>query len=304
MISWLGAHGTALATAVRRIVRHPFAAFFEVFVLGIALSLPVGLFVAVETARGFASQHPSDPEMSVFLELGTGAQAVAGLRKKLSALPGVDEVIYVARQEAAKNLRKSAGLAEVLDALPENPLPDAFTVKLGTRDASRLEALKADIAKWPGVAVVQADSGWARKMEAGIQVARSAALLLGALFGIAAVTVTFNTVRLQMLGRREEIQLSRLIGATDAFIRRPFLWFGALQGLFGGAAALGIVALALRVLERPIADFSVAYGTTIALPPPPLDYLAGFLAATALLGVLAAWIAASRHLWARQVRRD
>jgi cell division transport system permease protein len=264
----------------------------------------VGLFVVVETVRGFASQHPSDPEVSVFLDLGIGAQAVDGLRKKLRALPDVQAVAYVARQDAAKNLRKSAGLAEVLDALPDNPLPDAFTLTLGTRDASRMDALKADISKWPGVAVVQADAGWARKMEAGLRVARWAALLLGAMLGIAAVTVTFNTVRLQMLGRREEIQLSQLIGATDAFIRRPFLWFGALQGLLGGVAALGIAAAAWRVLERPIADFSVAYGMSLQVPPPSPAYLAGFLAGATLLGALAAWIAASRQLWARRVRRD
>lgn len=299
MISWLAAHGRALATAVMRLVRHPFAAFFEVFVLGIALALPVGLAVVVETARGFASQHPSAPEISVFAELGSGAQTLDGLRKKLRALPDVEQVTYVARQEAAKTLRKAAGLAEVLDALPENPLPDAFTVKLASRDAARVEALQAQIGKWPGVAVVQADAGWARKVEAGLGVARSMALLLGALFGVAALAVTFNTVRLQMLGRRDEIQLSRLIGATDAFIRRPYLWFGLLQGLLGGAAALAIVALAMAMLERPIADFSIAYGTSLSLAPLPAAVLVGFLISTSSLGALAAWIAASRHLWAR-----
>lgn len=304
MISWLATHAAALATSLRRLGRHPFSAFFEVFVLGIALALPVGLFVAVETARGFASQHPSDPEMSVFLDLGSSAQTVEGLRKKLRGLADVDSVKYVPRQDAVKELRKSAGLADVLDALPENPLPDAFVLTLATRDASRIDALKASIAKLPAVAVVQVDSNWARKVETGLQVAQTAAILLGILFGVAAISVTFNTVRLQMLGRRDEIQLSRMIGATDAFIRRPFVWFGALQGLLGGAAAIGIVAVAVRVLERPIGEFSVAYGTRIVLPPPPLELVAGFLGVTTALGALAAWVAATRHLWTRQMRRD
>jgi cell division transport system permease protein len=302
MSSWFAAHGIAFARSLSRLIRHPFSAFFEVFVLGIALSLPVSLFVVIDMARGFASQHPNDPEMSVFLTLGSSAQTVEALRKKLRAIPDVQTVTYVARQDAAKNLRKSAGLAEVLDALPDNPLPDAFTLKLKTQDAARMDSLKADISKWPNVAVVQADSGWARKMETGLRVAQSAALLLGVLFGIAAVTVTFNTVRLQMLGRREEIQLSRLIGATNAFIRRPYLWFGALQGFLGGTAALGIVVAALSALEQPIGDFSIAYGMTIALQMPSTRHLAGFLAATTLLGALAAWIAASRHLRASHTR--
>lgn len=303
MISWLAAHGMACAAAIRRLIVHPFAAFFEIFVLGIALSLPVGLVVVVETARALLGQHPTKPEMSVFLDLGTSAQAVDALRKRLRTLPDVQDVVFVARQDAAKNLRKSAGLAEVLDALPENPLPDAFTVRLRTRETARLDSLRADIERWPQVAVVQADSGWARKVETALAVGRSSALLLGLLFAIAAVAVTFNTVRLQMLGRREEIQLSRLIGATDSFIRRPFLWFGALQGLLGGAAALGIVVGALRAIERPITDFAVAYGAPIRPPEVAVEHLAGFLAATTLLGILAAALAVGRHLWARGVRR-
>lgn len=304
MTAWLCAHAMALGTALRRLVVHPFAAFFEVVVLGIALSLPVALFAAVETARGFANQHRSEPEISVYVELGTAAPAVEALRRKLATLPDVASVTFVPRADAAKSLRKSAGMAEVLDALPDNPLPDAFVLVLATRDAARLDAAKAEIGKWSGVALAQADSGWVRKVEAGIQVARTTALLLGALFGIAAVTVTFNTVRLQMLGRREEIQLSRLIGATDAYIRRPFLWFGALQGLLGGAAALAIVAGAGYALAQPIDQFSMAYGTRIVYPPPPPALLAGFLAATTTLGALAAWIAATRHLWASGMRRD
>lgn len=302
MISWLTAHRMAIATALRRLVRHPFASFFEVFVLGIALSLPVGLFLTIESVRGFASQHPSDPEISVFLDLGATAPVVDGLRKKLRSLKDVDSVVYVPRQDAAKSLRKSAGLAEVLDALPENPLPDAFVLKIGRRDALRMESIRAEVSKWPGVATVQADASWTRKVEAALQVARSATLLLGVLFGIASIAVTFNTVRLQMLGHRDEIQLSRLIGATDGFIRRPFVWFGALQGGLGGVAAIAIVAAALQALARPISDFSVAYGTPVALPPLPMDAVGGFLGATTLLGAIAAWIAASRHLWARQVR--
>lgn len=304
MRAWISAHALALAIALRRLARHPFAALFEIFVLGIALALPVGLFLAIESVRGFADQHPDEPEISVFLAMGTTTQAVDAVRAKLKALPDVRAVVYVSRQQAVENLRKSAGLAEVLDALPDNPLPDAFTVKLNGLDAARLDALRADIAKWPQVALVQADSDWARKVEAGIRVARTTALLLGLLFGIAALAVTFNTVRLQMLGRRDEIQLSRLIGATDAYIRRPFVYFGALQGLLGGAAALAIVAAAAGLLAKPIAEFSLAYGTRIGLPGMSIDYVAAFLAATLLLGGLAAWIAASRQLWARHVRRD
>lgn len=302
MTDWIWAHLRAVGTAFGRLGRHPFAAFFEILVLGIALSLPAGLFMTVEFARTMVAQLPSAPEISVFLERSTGSAAVEGLAKKLKVIPGVAEVHFIGRQQAAQQLRKSAGVAEVLDALPENPLPDAFTLRLHDNDATRMDAIKAAIAKLPGVEIVQADSGWVRKVETGVRVARTSVLVLGFLFGIAALTVTFNTVRLQMLARRDEIQLSRLIGATDGFIRRPFVYFGMLQGGLGGAASLAILAGAHAALAHPMNEFSMAYGIGLKAPNVPPEWIAGFVFASALLGAAAAWIAATRHLWARDVR--
>jgi cell division transport system permease protein len=300
--NWIIAHGTAFAIALRRLARRPFASLFEVFVLGLALALPAGLYVAVESVRSFANQHPTDPEVSVFLELGVTSQAIAALRERLNALNDIQQVVFTPRQEAAKALRQAPGLAEVLDALPENPLPDAFTLRLRTQDASRIDDLRSEIAKWPNIALVQADAGWARKVEAGVRIAQTVAVLLALMFGVAALAITFNTIRLQMLDRRGEIELSRLIGATDGYIRRPYLYFGGLQGILGGATALAIVVVATRALDRALADLAVAYGTPIGVPSVPVDYAAGFLGASALIGGTAAWVASSRHLWARDLR--
>lgn len=302
MRNWITAHGAALSTALRRLVRRPFASLFEIFVLGLALALPAGLYVTVESVRSFANQHPSDPEVSVFLSLGVSAQDIATVRERLKALTDVQQTVFIPRQEAAKSLRQSPGLAEVLDALPENPLPDAFTLRLGTQDPSRIDALRAEVGGWPKVALVQADSGWARKVNAGVRIAQTVALLLGLMFGVAALAITFNTIRLQMLDRRGEIELSRLIGATDGYIRRPYLYLGGLQGLLGGAAAVAIIVAGTRALDHALADFSVAYGTQVRISAVPLAYAAGFLGVSTLLGGMAAWIASSRHLWARPLR--
>ena len=303
MTAWAWAHLGALGTALGRHWRHPFAAFFEILVLGIALSLPAGLFLAVDFARGMVAQLPSAPEVSVFLNRSTDAARVAGLAKTLKTIPDVTDVRFVGRQEAAKQLRKSAGLAEVLDALPENPLPDAFILRLKGNDAARMDEVRAVVAKLPGVDIVQADSGWVRKVESGVRVAQTSVLVLAVLFGVAALTVTFNTVRLQMLARREEIQLSRLIGATDTFVRRPFVYFGLIQGGLGGLASVAILMGAHAALSNPMTEFSMAYGIGLRTPDVPTEWTAGFVFASALLGAAAAWIAATRHLWARDLRR-
>lgn len=302
MTAWVWAHLSALGAALGRLWRHPFAAFFEILVLGIALSLPAGLFLTVEFARGMVAQLPSAPEVSVFVERTAGTAVVDRLAQKLKAIPGVAEARFIGRQQAALQLRESAGVAEILDALPDNPLPDAFILRLEGNDAVRMDEIKASVATLPGVEIVQADSGWVRKVETGVQVARTTVLVLSVLFGIAALTVTFNTVRLQMLARRDEIRLSRLIGATDAFVRRPFVYFGVLQGGLGGAASLAILTGAYAALAHPINEFSMAYGIGLKTPDLPPEWLAGFLLGSSLLGAAAAWIAATRHLWARDVR--
>jgi len=302
--AWLAAHIASLMSAIRRLGTHPLASLFEVIVLGIALALPVGLYVTVQTVRSFAGRHHTEPEISVFLTLGSGPKEIDSVKQRLAKLEPVDKVTFISRLEASGTLRKSDALAEVLDALPENPLPDAFTVRLREADPVRLDAAKVEIAGWPNVALVQVDAHWARKVQAAVRVGQATGLLLGTLFGIAAVAITFNTVRLQMLQRRSEIELTRLIGATNGYIRRPFIYFGGLQGLLGGVAALAMVALSIRLLSQTLNDFSMAYGMDLEVYMGSPEHAMVFLAGTALLGGVAAWLAATRYLWARQLPRD
>jgi cell division transport system permease protein len=290
---WLDAHAGAFRQALRRFGEHPLASLFEVAVFGIALALPLGFQAALENARAFAARFPAGPELSVFMTLEATKTDVGTIEARLGKLPDLERVSFVPRAEALAQLRKAAGLADVLDALPANPLPDAFFVRLKQADSARLQAAQAEIGKWPQVALVQVDSGWARKLEAVIGVSRAAVALIGLLLSGALLAITVNTVRLQMLDRREEIELCTLIGATRAFIRRPFLYFGALQGLFGGAVALGIVYGAAMLLNRSLAALADAYGTPVRFDP-----LAGAEAAVVVffaagLGYLAAWLSTS-----------
>lgn len=297
MKTWLTQHLETLAGTVVRMLRAPLGTLFNVAVIGIALALPLGLYVVLDNAREQAGRLPARPEMSVFLALDAATADAKRVETSLRKAAGVTEVKFVSRSEALAAMRRSPELAPLLDGLPENPLPDAFVVRLADAPPERLEALREEVAKWPKVDTVQVDSAWARRLEAILRAARLGTALLAGLLAFALLTVTFNTIRLQILTRREEIEVSRLIGATNAFIRRPFLYFGTLQGLLGGAMALGIVAGGAALLAAPLQEVGRLYATELSMHlPGPGDAIAvvGF---AGMLGWIGAWLSSSRHLW-------
>ena len=296
MKAWFWQHRDAFAVTVARLARTPVATLLNLGVIGVALALPVGLYVGLDNLRGFAHSLASDPQLSVFLSLEAGRPEVGKLRARLAQHAGVREARFVPRDQALKELKASTGLGDVADSLPQNPLPDAFVVVPRDRAPEALEKLRDDIAAWPGVTHVQLDTAWARRLEAGLKLARLAVGLVATLFAFALVAVTFNTIRLQILTRREEIEVSKLIGATDPFIRRPFLYFGALQGLAGGIAAWAIVWAGVQLLNGALAELGQLYDARFALRHLGLDDSLSLLLFSSGLGWFGSWLSVSQHL--------
>jgi cell division transport system permease protein len=296
MRAWLWHHLTSLVSTVARLARTPIATVLNLGVIGIALALPVGLYVALDNLRGFAHTLASDPQLSVFLALDAGRPDAEKIGARLKAHAGVREARFVPREQALKELKASTGIADVVDSLPQNPLPDAYVVLPRDNSPAALEGLRDEVAGWPKITHVQLDTEWARRLEAGLKVARLAAALLATLFAFALVAVTFNTIRLQILTRREEIEVSKLIGATDPYIRRPFLYFGALQGIAGGVAAWAIVWVGMHLLNGALAEFGQLYATRAELRHLSVEDSLSLLAFSAALGWLGAWLSVSRHL--------
>ncbi|HMG58609.1 MAG TPA: permease-like cell division protein FtsX, partial [Burkholderiales bacterium] len=221
---------------------------------------------------------------------------IATVEARLKGAGGVSGVRFVSRDAALAELNRVAGMQEVIASLPQNPLPDAYVVTLSGSDPALADRLELEFKSLPKVAFVQADSAWVRRLDALLRLGRTAVVLLSALLGLALVAVTFNTIRLQILTQRDEIELCRLIGATHAYIRRPFFYLGSLLGLFGGIAALAIVLSGLTVLNRDLADLAYLYGSNIRLRfPNPNEMISALLAAVAL-GWLGAYLSVSRHL--------
>jgi len=296
MRAWLWHQLDSLVTTLARFGRAPIVMLLNIGVIGIALALPVGLYVTLDNLRGVVRTLASDPQLSVFLAPDAGPADVAKIEARLKQHAAVRDVRYVPRDQALKELKASTGLADVVDSLPSNPLPDAFVVQPRGAAPEALERLRDEVSGWPKVTHVQLDAAWARRLEAGLKVARLVVWLLATLFAFALVAVTFNTIRLQILTRREEIEVSKLIGATDSFIRRPFLYFGALQGLAGGVAAWAIIWAGLQLLNHGLADLSRLYATQIELRHLSPEDSTSLLLFSAGLGWFGAWLSVDQHL--------
>jgi cell division transport system permease protein len=196
-------------------------------------------------------------------------------------------------------MRTSGGLGDVLDSLPRNPFPDAYIVIPRDQSPEEMEHLRAEFAKYPKVEHVQLDSSWVKKLHSLLGLVRLALGFLAGLLGVALVAVTFNAIRLQVLTQDAEIELSRLLGATDAFVRRPFYYFGALQGLAGGLVAWVIVLAGALLLQQPVGELAGLYGLSISLQGLPLSDSLALLGFATLLGWLGAWLSLNSHLGSR-----
>ncbi|HEY0665917.1 MAG TPA: permease-like cell division protein FtsX [Gallionella sp.] len=296
-------HFGILRTELRRIFASPLSGSLNILVIGIALSLPAGMYMLLQNIQGLVAQLSGTPQISLFMEIPAGADAEDALRKILAAHPAVSRIEFVSRDRALEQLRQDAGLADMIVGLEKNPLPDAFIVHPRPDDARSLEALRAELAKLPGVELAQLDSAWAYKLEALLGFGRVAIVILASLLSLALVAITFNTIRLQILTQREEIEVSRLIGATNAFIRRPFLYFGAMQGLLGGIAAYLIISISLLLLNQQLGKLAELYASEFRLRPLTPGDSVTLLLFSMYLGWLGAWLSVARHLSHTEPRR-
>lgn len=234
--------------------------------------------------------------ISLFVARDAGRKELERIAANLSQHPGVRETRFISRDAALRELEQTAGLKDVVAALERNPLPDVYLVRPLLLDPDALEKLRAEFQALPKVELAQLDSAWAKRLHALLKTGRNAVLILAALLGVALLAITGNTIRLQILTQRDEIQVSRLIGATDRFVRRPFLYLGALLGLSGGLAALAVILASLMALNASLTDLSRLYAGGFSLSIPGLLESGVLLGAATILGWLGAYTSVSHYL--------
>jgi cell division transport system permease protein len=302
MSPWIRQHQFAFAAAISTLRKAPGSFLFNVLVVAVALALPFAGITLLDNVRPMSEQLSVDPEVSLFVKPGATREDAQSLEPQLrQILQGSHARIeFVPREQALDALKERSGLSDALDTLGDNPLPDSYVMKLegfsSALDAARVDAIVEQMSALPQVDTVQVDSAWVKRLAALLGILRLALLLLAITLGVVVIAVVFNTIRLQVLTQREEIAVSKLLGATDNFIHRPFYYTGALLGLCAGATALGAVTLALHPLNGAIAEFARLYASEFQLAPLGVPEVGGLLAISAGLGLIGALLSVQRHL--------
>lgn len=296
MKNWLRQHRLCLAATLWRLARTPLASVLNIGVIAVALALPLAFYVVLVNVQGLARDKAPAPQVSLFLKLDAQAADARDIESRLKNHAGIAKFRFVARDQALADLKAQSGLTDIIASLGRNPLPDGFVVDAKDSSVAALERLRDEFKGWPKVEHVQLDSAWARRLDATLQLGRLIVLVLGALLAFALVAVTFNTIRLQILTQRDEIEVAKLIGATNPFIRRPFLYYGAMMGLAGGIMGWMIVWGGLRLLNGRLGSLAQLYGTDLKLHHLSTPDTLSLCLFAAALGWLGAWLSASRHL--------
>lgn len=297
-VTWVTRHLQAMLAALGRLLRRPLSTLLTTLVIAVALALPAGLWLVVKNARAATGDLATAVQVTAYLEVGAPLARAEQLARGLRERPEVAEVRVVSADQGLKEFRERSGFGTALDALTDNPLPHALIVqpRVERRDAADIDRLRAAIAAERDVETVQADAEWARRLAALIEVLRTLFVAAAALLAVGVLAVIGNTIRLEIGARREEIEVTKLVGGSDAFVRRPFLYAGLFQGTIGGLLALGLVASVMAAVEGPIARLTALYGGRFRLAGLAPEEAAIVLLVGALLGLAGAWIGAARHL--------
>jgi cell division transport system permease protein len=294
--AWRDQHIYSFLSSLGRIVSKPFSTFLIVGVMAIAMAMPLALGMILLNVQRVSGTLQAAREMSVFLKPEVTVAQARRLAKKLSERPDVEKVTLVTPEEGLAEFRKLSDLAQSIDLLGSNPLPSVLKIRPTDDGLNLAEALK----KWPEADAVQHDGQWRQRLNAWLSLGERMLTILSLLFGIGVLLVVGNTVRLDIGTRREEIAVMQQLGATDGFIRRPFLYLGFWYGLAAGALALGLSLFAGLALDERLRPLLASYDSRFSLQGPDLTMVLALLAGSAVLGWMGAWLASGHHL--RQTR--
>jgi len=293
-----GRHLQALLGSLGRLMRNPFASFMTLLVIALALALPAGLRVLVSNAQAATGNFASAVDLSVFLKTDVSLVKAQQLAQAAQQRPDVAAVTLIPADKGLEDFKSYSGFGEALAALKENPLPHVLHVRPRAEASSpaSLQTLRGYFSAWPEVDLVQVDSEWVMRFNALLEVLRRLLLIAAALLGVGVLAVIGNTIRLEIQARRAEIEVIKLVGGSNSYVRRPFLYTGVLYGLGGALLAWGIVALIVLVLGDSVATLARLYGSRYVLTGLAPEEAGMLVAAGVVLGWLGAWISAARHL--------
>lgn len=290
-------HRHVLATTLQQLARAPLASLMTVAAIGITLALPTGLYVVIDNLQRMSQGWDTGGQISLFMKRDAAESSIEKLAERVRRMRAVARVDYISRGQALAEFKQLSGFGEALNVLDRNPLPALLVVHpTPGQNPEALQALLRDLRGNDLVETAQLDVEWVRRLHALLALAERAVWSLGALLALAVLLTIGNTIRLAVLNRRDEIEVMKLMGGTDTFIRRPFLYAGVLHGLLGAAVTWVILAVTQLFLSGPIASLAASYGNELRVEGLSLAGSGVLLTAGALLGWLGSRLAVGRHL--------
>ncbi len=294
---WLQDHVRVLFFSLGKIARAPLAAALTALVIGIALALPAGLFVAVRNLSAISYSWQDSLQISLFLKDSVSAERGAALAREVRTERGVARADYISREQSLTEFRSLSGFGEALDLLQDNPLPAVVAVTPERQQPkAEVQALLARLTQLPEVDLAKLDQQWLERLYAVLAIAERAVGIVALLLGLAVMVIIGNTIRLDIEARRDEIEVMKLIGAPASFVRRPFLYSGFWFGLGGGLLACLLVTVATAMLEAPGAQLATLYGSDYRIAGLELADGLSLIAAGIVLGWAGAFVTVARQL--------
>jgi len=294
---WLGRHGRTARASFGRLVQQPFASLMIILVIAVTLAIPAALNLAIKNFTAISAGWDDALDFSVFLDTGVSAGDAKALASLISQRADVDDVRLITADAALAEFKEQSGFGSALDHLPDNPLPHTLVVRPSPANTPQsMTLLREELDSLPETELVQVDTEWVQRFHAILEIVQQAIMIGAGLLGAAIVVIIGNTIRLEIQNRRDEIEVTKLIGASNAFVRRPFLWSGFWFGLFGSVLALGLVQYGLYLLQPTVARLAGLYQSGVTMLTLDLRDSLIIVAIGVSLGLAGSWIAAARHM--------
>jgi len=294
---WLGRHARTASSSFSRLVHQPFASLMIVLVIAVTLAIPAAMNLAIKNFTAISSGWDDALDFSVFLDTGVSASEAEALASLISQRADVDDVRLITAEQALAEFKEQSGFGSALDHLPDNPLPHTLVVRPSPANTPQsMTLLREELDSLPETALVQVDTEWVQRFHAILEIVRQAIMIGAGLLGAAIIVIIGNTIRLEIQNRRDEIEVTKLIGASNAFVRRPFLWSGFWFGLFGSALALGLVQYGLYLLQPTVTRLAGLYQSGVTMLTLDLRDSFAIIGIGVALGLVGSWLAAARHM--------
>lgn len=296
MKQWIALNIAATTDAIKKLFRQPVGTLLTLLMLGIAVSLPLSLYLGIQSAQNFLGNLTTNPQITVYMDMEADALDTQNIQRTLAADQRLKNVRLIPKDVALQDMQNSLGESNLISILDGNPLPDAFAVTPKTSSPSEIKSLQDSLEKLPMVDVAQIDARWLSTLHNIKTFVERVLYFLAIVLGVSFILITYNTIRLQTLSRKEEIEITKLLGAPSSFIRRPFIYLALFQGLFSMLLGLAFSTWILFRFSPQISEIFKPYGIPLQWRFFNIQELATIVLIIIVLAVLGSWFAVNKHL--------